>query len=382
LFAQAKLVGWEGDFAALSQQLRDYNAWTQRVVLPRTRDEVRLPAAIYADRLTQVGIDISPDELIERAAFDFQEVRDQMQVLARQIAAKRHLPSSDYREVIRELKKQQVKPGDLLPLYRKRLAEIETIIRREKLVSLPDRKASIRTATEAEAARIPAPQMNPPRMIGNTGEYGEFLIPLTNPHARTDAKMDDFSYAAASWTLTAHESRPGHELQFAAMVEHGVSIARAVFAFNSTNVEGWGLYCEALVLPFMPPEGQLISLQFRLLRMARAFLDPMVNLGRMTPADAKRVLMEDVVFSEPFAQQEADRYAFDSPGQATSYYYGYVQMRALRTQTELALGKRFNLKAFHDFVIAQGMLPPRLLKQAVMEEFVPAQLAATKNTPA
>ncbi|MCX7180727.1 MAG: DUF885 family protein, partial [Proteobacteria bacterium] len=238
-------------------------------------------------------------------------------------------------------------------------------------------KANIRTATEAEAARVPAPQMNPPRMIGNTGEYGEFLIPLTNPHAKTGAKMDDFSYAAVSWTLTAHESRPGHELQFAAMVENGVSIPRAVFAFNSTNVEGWGLYCEALVFPYMPPEGQLISLQLRLLRMARAFLDPLVNLGRITPAEAKRVIMEDVMFSEPFAQQEADRYAFDSPGQATSYYYGYVQMRALRTQTELALGKHFKPQAFHDFVIAQGMLPPSLLKQAVMDEFVPAQLAAT-----
>ncbi|MCX7170322.1 MAG: DUF885 family protein [Proteobacteria bacterium] len=193
LFVQAKLAGWESDFAVLGQQLRDYNEWTQQAVLPRTRTEVRLPAVIYADQLMQMGVDISPDELIERAAFDFQEVRDQMQLLARQIAASRHLPSSDYREVIHELKKHQVKSGDLLPMYRKRLGEIEAIIRREKLVSLPDRKANIRAATEAEAARVPAPQMNPPRMIGNTGEYGEFLIPLTNPHARTGAKMDDFS---------------------------------------------------------------------------------------------------------------------------------------------------------------------------------------------
>ncbi|MCX7170321.1 MAG: DUF885 family protein [Proteobacteria bacterium] len=108
-------------------------------------------------------------------------------------------------------------------------------------------------------------------------------------------------------------------------------------------------------------------------------VNPLVNLGRITPAEAKRVIMEDVVLSEPFAQQESDRYAFNSPGQATSYYYGYVQMRALRTQAELALDKHFNMMAFHDFILAQGMLPPRLLKRAVMEEFVPAQLAAVRK---
>ena len=52
-------------------------------------------------------------------------------------------------------------------------------------------------------------------------------------------KIDDFTHAAASWTLTAHEARPGHELQFARMIEAGVSIPRAVFAFNSANVEGF-----------------------------------------------------------------------------------------------------------------------------------------------
>jgi uncharacterized protein (DUF885 family) len=61
------------------------------------------------------------------------------------------------------------------------------------------------------------------------------------------------------------------------------------------------------------------------------------------------------------------------PGQATAYYYGYVKLRALKTQAEIALGDRFSLKAFNDFIIAQGILPPALMKQAVLEEFIPAQ---------
>lgn len=370
------LTGWEADFAALKAQVKAYDEWVKSRILPRARKEVRLPEPVYVNRLVNVGVDITPSQMIERASFDFQEVRDQMQVVAGAIAAQRKLLSPDYRDVMRELKKTSIPADQLLPYYRERLKDIEGIIRAHNLVTLPAREANIRTASPAEAARTPAPFMNPPRMIGNTGEYGEFVIPLANPNAKSKERMDDFDYAAVSWGVTAHEARPGHELQFASMVEQGMSVARARFAFNSANVEGWGLYSEALVLPYMPPEGQLAALQIRLLRMARAMLDPMINTGRMTPEQAKAFLMKEVVLSEPFAQSEVDRYSYRSPGQATAYYYGYVKLRALKTLAEIELGERFNLKAFNDFIIAQGILPPELMKQAVLEDFIPAQKTA------
>ena len=373
LFKKANIAGWESDFAALKAQVKDYDDWVKARLMPRTRKEVRLPEVIYVNRLANVGVDIAPEQMIERAGFDFQEVRDEMQVVAGVIAARNKLPSSDYRDVIRELKKSSIAPDQLMPYYRERLKDIEGMVRAHDLVTLPTREANIRTATPAEAARSPAPFMNAPRMIGNTGEYGEFVIPLANPNAKSKEKMNDFDFAAMAWTLTAHEARPGHELQFASMVEQGMSVARARFAFNSTNVEGWGLYSEAMILPYMPPEGQLVSLQARLLRMARALLDPQINLGRMTPAQAKDFLMREVVLSEPFAQSEVDRYAYRMPGQVTAYYYGYVKLRALKTQAEIALGDRFSLKAFNDFIIAQGILPPALMKQAVLEDFIPGQ---------
>src|SRR5947209_16979681 len=85
---------------------------------------------------------------------------------------------------------------------------------------MPDRAARIRLGTDAENASSPAPHMVPPRLIGNTGEQGEFVLPLSNPATlgKGSGKMDDFTHKAASWTLTAHEARPGHELQFDNMV--------------------------------------------------------------------------------------------------------------------------------------------------------------------
>jgi uncharacterized protein (DUF885 family) len=46
-------------------------------------------------------------------------------------------------------------------------------------------------------------------------------------------------------------------------------------------------------------------------------------------------------------------------------------MQGLRAQAELALREKFDQQAFHDFVLDQGLLPPEILTQAVLEEFVP-----------
>src|SRR6267378_3704541 len=354
LFRASEVRDWQSAHERLAAQLRTHCEWVRDVVLPRARKDHTLPRELYADRLKSFGVDITPEQAISLGMLAFAEVREEISRLAAQIARERKLDSGDYRQVLRELKRQQVPPERIPALYRDRLKQIEDIVVREQIITLPQRGASIRLASEAESAAIPAPYMNPPRLLGNRGELGEFVLPLRNPNAKSSAPADDFTAEAAAWTMTAHEARPGHELQFTAMLERGVSIARAAFAFNSTNAEGWGLYAEAVMIPYFPADGQLFALQLRLLRAARAFLDPMVNLGTMTPAAAKDFLMSEVVLSEPMAQQEADRYAFVGPGQAISYLYGYARLRELRLKAEVALGPRFDQRQFHDLVIAQA----------------------------
>jgi hypothetical protein len=302
-----------------------------------------------------------------------------MRALAPLVAREKGLAVTDYRDVLRALKKDQIVGEAILPHYQQRLAALEEIIRRERVVTLPTRAAQIKLATEAESAAQPAPNMRPPRLLGNTGERGTFILPLRVPTSGEDGSAvksyDDFTFDAASWTLTVHEARPGHELQFASIVEKGVSAARAVFAFNSVNVEGWALYMEAEMKPYLPLDGQLASLQARLLRAMRAFLDPELQLGRLQPEEAVRFLMEEGVYSEAMARQEVERYTFRAPGQATSYFYGYTRWMQLRSQAEMALGSRFDRQRYHDFILGQGLLPPDVLSKAVMTDFVAAEKA-------
>ena len=375
LLAGTDLQGWEGTYETLAGQMRDYNDWVREEILPRARADFRLPAVMYQDALKNWGVDATPEALIEQATKGYMDIRNEMEALAPLVAKKFGYDTNDYREVIALLKKNGGIDGDkILDHYHAVLRDIEEIIVREKLVSLPDRDAGIRIASAAETAASPAPHLQPPRLIGNTGEYPVFVIPLLEKNEDGSWQQTDDTYEAGAWTLTAHEARPGHEMQFSSIVESGVSITRAIFAFNSANVEGWGLYAEAIVRPYLPIEGQLISLQYRLMRAARMYLDPMLNLGLITPEEAKRLITEDIGIGESWAQNEVERYTYRMPGQATAYYYGYNKMQALRAQVELKLQGSFNQQAFHDFVLDQGMLPPDILKAAVMDEFVPSQL--------
>ena len=377
--AKYGIEGAEPALRALDAQFADFGAWNRAEVMPTTRTDPRLPPELYAFTLTTVGIDIDPQVLIQRGMLEFMETRAAMAALAPIVAKEKGFAATSYPEVIRQLKKDQIPNDRIEAWYADVNRKLEAIVRRERVVDLPQRPMVMRVATAAESAANPSPHMQPPPLIGNTGERGQFVLALGNTAGDGQAlRYDDFSHPAATWTISAHEGRPGHELQFTAMVERGVSQARSLFAFNNVNVEGWALYAEAEMLPYLPVEGQLIALQFRLFRAARAFLDPMINLGMIDRAKAERVLKEQVVMSAAFTKEDVDRYTFRSPGQATAYFYGYTRVMQLRAETELALGDRFDRLAFHNFILDQGLLPPDLLAKAVREQFIPTQQAAAK----
>jgi len=380
LYAKYKIDGATPALDALTKQLEAHDAWVRATVLPHARTDFRLPPELYANNLKNVGLDISPQDLIKKAQLEFIETRAQMQVLAPAIATGAG-NATDYREAIKALKKQQLDRNSIEPYYQEVIGKIEKIIREQNIVGLPQRAMIMRLASEAESASQPAPHMQAPPLINNHGERGSFILPLGNPPSG-DGKTevyDDFTCQACAWTLTAHEGRPGHELQFSAMVEHGVSLARSLFAFNSVNVEGWALYAEFMMVRYEPADGQMIALQLRMLRAARAMLDPMLNLGLITCERAHDILVDDVGLSEAFAREEIDRFTFRSPGQATAYFYGYTRLLELRMRAEVALGKNFDLKALNDFMLAQGLLPPEQLADAVESSFLKPKSASASH---
>jgi hypothetical protein len=184
LLAGTDLQEWQKPYATLASQLHDYNEWVRAEILPRARDDFRLPPAMYEDALRNWGVDASPEELIQTATQGYMDIRNEMDVIGALVAKEKGYGSSDYRDVIRKLKEDGAIDGDeLVEHYQQVLAKIEKFIRSEHLISLPERPAGIRIATAAETAAQPAPHLDPPRMIGNTGEYPFFVIPLIEQNA-------------------------------------------------------------------------------------------------------------------------------------------------------------------------------------------------------
>jgi uncharacterized protein (DUF885 family) len=100
----------------------------------------------------------------------------------------------------------------------------------------------------------------------------------------------------------------------------------------------------------------------------RAFIDPELQMGKWTPQAAREYLQREVVLSPAFATSEVDRYTFRSPAQATAYFYGYVRLLDLRREAEKRQGAAFDAQKFHDLILSQGLLPPDLLREAVLAQ--------------
>ncbi len=210
LFNKYGLKGWDASYAKLKGQLQGYDAWVRQSILPRARTDFRLAPEEYALAFEGFGIDVPPAKIAAMAHAAFTQIQGEMAPLAARIAKAKGYPSSDYRDVIRELKKQQVTGEAILPFFNKRLGEIEKIVATHHLVTLPSRPAIIRLASAAETAQQPAPHMSPPPFLHNTGQRGEFVLPLNIPSdtGGESDKYDDFTFDAVAWTLTAHEARP------------------------------------------------------------------------------------------------------------------------------------------------------------------------------
>ena len=361
LFDKYKLTGWRALFK-LQQQLADFDTWIRGTVLPKGRADSRLTPEEYAFSLQSYGIDLPPEQIAAQTHAAFTGIQAEMAPLAAAVAKQHGWSATGYRDVIRSLKKTQITGDAILPLYRARLKTVEEIIATKNLLTLPARPAILRlqTAAETESAQVPAPHFVPPPLMHNTGQKGEFVLPINSSIVTGNKvdKFDDYTFDAVAWPMTAHEARPGDDLEFNSIVEHGVSLARMMYALNSTNLDSWGLYSEWILQPYEPADGQLLTLQLRLLRAARAFLDSELQSGKTTPEDAAKLLENDVVLSPAYAQQEVRQYSVRSPGQANSYFFGYTMMLQLRKDTEAALGPKFNARRFHDFVLAQDFFRP------------------------
>ena len=163
--------------------------------------------------------------------------------------------------------------------------------------------------------------------------------------------------------LTVHEAAPGHS--WAGLIAREHQDPDGFRGGGSAFGEGWALYCERLGTEmgmYHTPYEKFGMLSFQSWRASRLVVDTGMHSMGWTREQAQQYLRDNTVLSEHDIEEEIDRY-ISWPGQALSYYLGMTEILKERKHAQEVLGPKFNLRAFHDAILATGGVPLPVLHE-------------------
>jgi uncharacterized protein (DUF885 family) len=200
----------------------------------------------------------------------------------------------------------------------------------------------------------PVPAEVAPYQPAGFGGPGGFMINLYDLPSRPLFAMP---------ALTLHEAAPGHSWAGGIAREHldpdGFRGGGSAFG------EGWALYCERLGTEmgmYHTPYEKFGMLSFQSWRASRLVVDTGMHAMGWTREQAQQYLRDNTALSEHDIEEEIDRY-ISWPGQALSYYLGMTEIQKERKHAQEVLGPKFNLRAFHDAILATGGVPLPVLDE-------------------
>lgn len=201
----------------------------------------------------------------------------------------------------------------------------------------------------------PGGQAVPPSADGKPGKY---LINAYKANEQSKAGLESTAF---------HEAYPGHHMQGAVALERKELHPISRYFFLSGFGEGWALYTERLADEmglFSSDVDRLGLLSNEALRAARLVVDSGMHMLGWTRQQAIDYVLSHTTETQARTEAEIDRY-IAVPAQATAYMIGNLEIRKLRSEAEQALGAKFDVREFHDLVLADGALPLWVLREKV-----------------
>lgn len=175
--------------------------------------------------------------------------------------------------------------------------------------------------------------------------------------------------------LAYHEGIPGHHMQLAIAQElEGLPKFRTLGG-QTAFIEGWALYSEAIpkeIGLYEDPYMEFGQLGMEIFRAARLVVDTGIHSKKWDRETAVQYYLDNIPNPEGDVRAEIDRYIV-WPGQATAYMIGKLKIEELRRKAEDELGDDFDIRKFHDTIIANGSVPLNILEELVDEYIVSAK---------
>jgi uncharacterized protein (DUF885 family) len=196
----------------------------------------------------------------------------------------------------------------------------------------------------------------PPATDGSRG--GSFFINIAEPQAWGTFELESMAF---------HEGIPGHHLQLAIAGELEELPEFRRHIHNSAYAEGWGLYTERLADEMGLYSGAVDRMGIfsaDSLRACRLVVDTGLHALGWSRQEAVDYMVANSPMTEAICRPEVDRYIL-SPGQATSYMIGRLEILRMRAEAQQRQGDRFDIKKFHTAVLDNGSLPLGVLDEVV-----------------
>jgi uncharacterized protein (DUF885 family) len=328
--------------------------------VPRARDTIgasALPSGrdFYRHRVQMyTTTDLSPDEVHQVGLAEVKRIRGEME----QIIAEVEFDGSfaDFLKYLRDEPRFYADtPHELMKEVAYILKDIDGQLP-TLFGKLPRMSYGIREIPKYVAPRTTAAYYQPPN--GDGTKAGYYYVNTYNLKSRPFYNLEALSF---------HEAVPGHHLQLALQQElEGVPSFRRFSEFTAF-VEGWALYAERLGLEagfYKDPYSNFGRLTMEMWRACRLVVDTGMHYFGWTREQAIKLLAENTALAMHDIESEVDRY-ISWPGQALAYKVGELKIRELRKLAEEQLGTGFDIREFHDVVLAAGAVPLDILEANV-----------------